>query len=102
MTKILAEKIENHGLQRIFGVVIFVIIATGCFYLYFLGTTIKNIIENGSNEKNLQSVSYEYQQLEEKYFMLADKIDINYAHSLGFVDQSKSEFTTREITMARR
>jgi hypothetical protein len=102
MTKVLAEKIENHGPKKIFGIVIFVIIMTGCFYLYFLGTAIKGIIENGNNVKYLQSAGYEYQKLEEKYFKIVGQIDINYARSLGFIDQSKSEFATREITMARR
>jgi len=102
MTKLIAKKIEDHGPRRIFGIIIFVIVMTGCFYLYFLGTAVKGIIENGNNAKYLQSAGYEYQRLEEKYFKIVGQIDINYAHSLGFIDQLKSEFATREITMARR
>ena len=102
MTKVLAEKIENQGAKRLFGFVIFVIIMAGCFYLYFLGVTIKGIISSSNNVKHLQAVNYEYQQLEENYYKTLNQLDLEYAHSLGFVDQLKNEFAVREAVVAQR
>jgi hypothetical protein len=102
MTKVIAEKIENQGAKRLFGVVIFVIIMAGCFYLYFLGVTIKGIIDGSGNAKHLQTANYEYQQLEENYYKLLNRLDLEYAHSLGFVDQPKNEFAVRETVVAQR
>jgi len=102
MTKVLVEKIENQGARRLFGILIFVIIMAGCFYLYFLGATIKGIIDSGNNIKRLQTANYEYQQLEENYYKLLNRIDLEYAHSLGFVDQPKNEFAVRDAVVAQR
>ncbi|MFA4890326.1 MAG: hypothetical protein WC587_01690 [Candidatus Paceibacterota bacterium] len=102
MTKVLAGKIENQGAKKLFGIVIFVIIMAGCFYLYFLGATIKGIINSSDNTKRLQTVSSEYQQLEENYYTLLGRFNLEYAHSLGFVDQPKNEFAVREIAVAQR
>ena len=102
MTKIIAAKIENQGAKRLFGIVIFIIIITGCLYLYFLGVTIKGIIDNGGNAKHLQTTNYEYQQLEENYYKLLNRLDLEYARSLGFVDQPRNEFAVRETVVAQR
>lgn len=102
MTKVIAEKIENQGVKRLLGIVIFIIILTSCFYLYFLGATIKGIIDSGNNIKRLQTANYEYQQLEENYYKLLGRFNLEYAHSLGFVDQPKNEFAVREVAVAQR
>lgn len=102
MTKVIVEKIKNQGARRLFGVVIFIIVLASCFYLYFLGATIKGIIDSGNNVKRLQTANYEYQQLEENYYQLLGRFNLEYAHSLGFVDQPKNEFAVREVAVAQR
>lgn len=102
MTKAITEKIENQGAKKIFGILIFVIVLTACFYLYFLGVTIKGIIDSSGNTKILQTANYQYQQLEENYYQLLGRVDLEYAHSLGFVDQPKNEFAVRETVVAQR
>lgn len=101
MIKIISSKqLENQ--KKIFGLIMIAIFLIGVFYIYFVGITIFQIINKTNNNKHLQSVSLDYQQLEEKYFEILNDVNFEQALSLGFVEQGKSEFAVRQTTVAQR
>lgn len=95
-----SKELENQ--KRIFGLFMIAIIIVGFFYVYFSGNTIFQIINKNNNAKHLQTVGFDYQQLEESYLKLIDGIDLDYAYSLGFVEQKKGDFAVRQTTVAQR
>jgi len=73
------------------------------FYLYFLNSTIRAVIENENDSQKLKIASQEYQNLESRYFALLGIVNLDYAHQLGFVDQAqKADYIVRENAVALR
>lgn len=98
MTKVIKEKFNIIILVRLF---LIAIVLISVFYLYFLNNTIQAVVESKNNYKNIQIISQEYQNLESKYFNLLEKIDIDYARQIGFVDQSqKVDYIVRQTAVA--
>ena len=72
-----------------------------CLYIYFLATTVGAAVESKNNTTNIQAISQEYQKLETQYFNLLEKINIDYARQIGFVDQSqKVDYIVRQTAVA--
>ena len=98
MTKVIKAKFNNIILVRLF---LIAIVLISVLYLYFLNNTIQAIVESKNNYKNIQIISQEYQNLENKYFNLLGKIDIDYARQMGFVDQAqKVDYIVRQTAVA--
>jgi len=98
MTKVIKEKFNNVILVRLF---LIAIVLISVLYIYFLNSTIQAIVETKNNGKNIQIISQEYQSLENEYFNLLGKIDIDYARQIGFVDQSsKVDYIVRQTAVA--
>jgi len=98
MTKVIKEKFNNIILVRLF---LIAIVLISVLYIYFLNSTIQAIVETKNNGKNIQIISQEYQSLENEYFNLLGKIDIDYARQMGFVDQSsKVDYIIRQTAVA--
>lgn len=71
-------------------------------YLYFLGVLISEILDKNNNIKYLHNVNFEYQAVEENYFLAIGSLNIEYAKSLGFVDGGQNRFVVRQTSVARR
>lgn len=85
-------------LVRMFLTAVFIVSG---LYVYFLSTTVGAAVENRNNAANIQAVSQEYQKLEDQYFSLLGKINIDYARQLGFVDQpQKVDYIVRQTAVA--
>jgi len=98
MTKVIKAKFNNVILIRLF---LIAIVLISVLYLYFLNNTIQAVIESKNNYKNIQIISQEYQSLENKYFNLLGKIDIDYARQMGFVDQAQRvDYIVRQTAVA--
>ena len=98
MTKVIKEKFNNIILVRLF---LIAIVLVSVLYLYFLNSTIRAIVQTKNNDKNIQIISQEYQNLESKYFNILGKIDIDYARQIGFVDQiQKVDYIVRQTAVA--
>ncbi len=98
MTKVIKAKFNNVILVRLF---LIAIVLISVLYLYFLNTTIRAIVESKNNYKNIQIISQEYQSIENTYFGLLGKIDIDYARQIGFVDQpQKVDYIVRQAAVA--
>jgi len=104
MTKMIktisSKELENQ--KKIFGLIMIAIFLIGIFYIYFVGVIIFQIINKNNNNQHFQSVSSNYQQLEEKYFEVIKDVDLDHALSLGFVEQGNGEFVVRQTTVAQR
>lgn len=101
MTKVIKAKLNNITLVRLVRFFLIAIVLISVLYLYFLNNTIRAVVESKNNYKNVQIISQEYQSLESKYFNLLGKIDIDYAHQIGFVDQSqKVDYIVRQAAVA--
>lgn len=100
MAKVIKAKINIVILVRFFLIAIFLV---SFLYLYFVSLTIRSAVENKQSLNNFQSLSQDYQILENQYFNLLGKIDLDYAHQLGFVDQiQKADYLIRQASFARR
>ena len=101
MTKVIKAKFNNVTtvvLVRLFLVTVFLIFF---LYVYFLSNIILAVIENKNNSKNIQIISQENQGLEKTYFNLVEKIDMDYARQIGFVDQpQKVDYIVRQAAVA--
>lgn len=100
MAKVIKAKINIVVLVRLF---LIATILISVLYLYLVSMTVRAMVDSGQNFKSLQSLGQKYQKLENQYFGLLEKIDIDYAHQLGFVDQThKADYIIRQASFARR
>lgn len=94
------NKINTTIIFKLLLIAIFLIVVT---YLYFVSITVTAVIENKKNLKNLQNVGQEYQKLENQYFTILGKFDLDYAQQLGFVDQGKKiDYIVRQSALVLR
>ena len=91
------EIVQNTNTQRIlFRVLVSSIIVLSVVYVYLIGSITFNVIARKSLENTARSLSSQISQLELNYLSDANKIDKNYATSLGYVDVNHNIFATRE------
>jgi len=104
--ELILEQFNQIRIERVRGKIFRVLASFVCslfiVYFYFLNITIGETVARRHNVQKLGDISFEYQQLEEKYFGTINKLDLDYAHSLGFVDYSKSDYATRQTVVVRR
>lgn len=71
-------------------------------YVYFVNSAVIEIIAKNNNSTYLKSISSEYRELEAIYFDTINNIDLERAHSLGFVEQGKNDYVIRPVEVASR
>lgn len=80
-----------------------VIIFVAIFYVYSAGATVMAAVESKQSSQKLQSTGQEYQKLESEYFNMIEKVDIDYAYSLGFIDQgAKAKYASKKEVFTKR
>ena len=88
--------VQNTNTQRtIFKILVGSLIALSIVYMYMIGSITFNILARKSLEITVSTLSNNVSDLELKYFDSANKIDKNYALSLGFVDVHNNIFASR-------
>ncbi len=81
--------------EKIFFLLLAVAVGLSCFlYLFFVGTTIFNIVERNNLESQNRELSSRVGELELLYLSESNKIDINLAYSLGFKDAVGTVFAS--------
>ncbi len=87
--------------KKIISITISIIFLSAGFYIYFASLTINKIRDKNIGIQNLQTVNSSYQKLEENYYELLNKLDLNYARSLGFVEigQKQNNLIVRQKTV---
>lgn len=93
---ITTQVLDNTNTQRIiFRALIAGIIALSIVYVYLIGSITFNVLARKSLETTARTLGSHVSELELTYLNTANKIDKNYALSLGFVDVHTSIFATR-------
>ena len=98
-TKIITNEIvENGDTQRlIFRVLLGSIFALSIVYIYFIGSITFNVLARKTLETSVRTLGGHVSELELTYLDSTNKIDKNYALSLGFVETHQNLFATREF-----
>lgn len=71
--------------------------ASFAMYLFFVGTTIVNVINRNGLEKSNIILSSKVSELELNYLSESNKIDLDLVYSLGFKDAANIAFASREV-----
>jgi hypothetical protein len=91
------EIVENTNTQRvIFKSIVGGLVLLSIIYVYLIGSITFNVLARKSLETSVHSLGNEVSQLELTYLSEANKIDKNYALSLGFVDLHQNIFAARD------
>ncbi len=91
-----AKNIDGSNLQaRILDTMLFTIVILAIFYFLFLANMIWNIVERKSLENYASALSSEVGELELEYIALSERVDLSFAHSLGF-EETEAKFANRK------
>jgi len=100
MARVIRAKLNTFFIVRMLLIAIFLV---SVFYIYLLTITVQTTIKNKQGLSDFKSLNQQYQALESKYFNFLSSIDLDYAHQIGFVDQSqKADYVIRQASVARR
>ncbi len=84
--------VEGNVHKTAFLLVSAALLASFAMYLFFVGTTIFNIVERKNTDNDNRSLSSRVSELELSYLSESNKIDLNLAYSLGFKDATGATF----------
>lgn len=91
--------VQNTHTQRvIFKVLISSLIALSLVYVYLIGSITFNVLARKSLETSVRTLGSNISNLELQYLDATNKIDKNYASSLGYVDVHDNIFATRKAS----
>ena len=102
MTKNIKNKIlsiEYSERKAFWYLVLFVVFFSG-FYIYFVNSAIINVVERQKIEREIASIGSRVSDLETSYLSLNNKINFDYALSLGFVKVEKEKYVYRKAQSA--
>lgn len=93
--KINARTINRHLDKRMFLVVSSAFCLLLFLYVYFVGSTVFNIVGRKSAENEMRALSSSISDMEIEYISLAKNIDLNMAKTLGFNEPKDVYFAAR-------
>lgn len=89
--------VNNNNLQRrILNVILTAFGFLAVCYVVFLGIMVSNVLERKNLESNARILSNEVGEMEVKYLFVSNKIDLNLAKSVGFLEIKEKQFATRK------
>jgi hypothetical protein len=92
----MVEKVlELHREKTIFWVLISVLVLFVGFYMYFVRTTISNVVARQNLESEASSLSLEIGSKEFEYITKRNAVTLATAYSLGFKDSQNKIFVSR-------
>lgn len=92
------EIVQNRDIQRVLlRVFISILIVLSISYVYLIGSITFNVLARKSLESEVRTLGSHVSELELTYLNNTNKIDKNFASSLGFVEAKNNIFTTRSI-----
>ena len=86
---------NKYKISTIFRVLIGLLLALCLVYVYLIGSITFNVLARKSLESTARVLGSNISELELKYLAEANKIDKNYAKSLGFIDIKNNIYVTR-------
>ena len=91
--------VQNRDIQRVLlRVFISILIILSASYVYLIGSITFNVLARKALESEAQKVGSRVGELELTYLNSTNKIDKNFAASLGFVEAKNNIFTMRSAT----
>ena len=97
MNKIIGKINRGYFEKTIFWGLVIPTIILSIFYAYFVKQTIINIVERENFEDEIVVLNSEIGKLEFDYIALKNEVDIDYAHSIGFVNVHEMKFASRAV-----
>jgi hypothetical protein len=90
------EIVQNRDIQRVLlRVFVSVLIVLSLTYIYPIGSITFNVLARKSLESEVRILGSKVSELELTYLNSTNKIDKNFASSLGFVEAKNNIFTIR-------
>ncbi len=87
--------------MMLFGASSFVIVLSAVIYMYFLSTIVMETVARNQKFQTLQILREKSNNIEKDYLELLSKINLDYAHSLGFVDENSLTSVERQTAVAQ-
>ncbi len=102
MTQAIANNINNvfRYKEKIFTFLVVGIVTLTSLYVFFLQKAIVSVIARENIVKQSRSLSTEVSELEGKYFIVKNTINIELAHEKGFRDSEISSFISNKSLTA--
>lgn len=97
MFKGLVTQFEEYD-RRIFWAVLLLIVAALLAYVYFLSLSVYGVIARKQAETKVADLSTKVSVLESRYAALDKHINLELAHTRGFVDIAVPRYISREAT----
>ncbi len=82
--------------KRIFKALIAGILFSAFLYIYFVSTSVVNIVQRKNIESETQGLSSNVGNLESQYISLNKNITLSYAKSLGYVEPRDISFVSND------
>lgn len=108
ITKIMAECIKKEiwGTWEkrkvcLFAVFIFAIIVVCALYFFCVSAIVMEAANREHFSQDFKAVQKEHQELEKNYLSLLSRLNLDYAYSLGFINEESTAFIVRKTAVAQ-
>jgi nitric oxide reductase large subunit len=81
-------KLYNKYFYHTTAIILLLMVVSLVMYVYFLNTTVQHVARVESQKRTLQSLTSKVATLEQSYLKGKQVLTLEYAHALGFVDES--------------
>ncbi len=85
----------------LFAVFVFAIIAICALYIYRISAIVVETANREHLSQNFKTIQKEYQGLEKDYLFLLSRLNLDYAYSLGFINEDSAAFIVRQTAVAQ-
>lgn len=102
MTQTIANNINNvfRYKEKIFTFLVTGIVVMTSLYVFFLQKAIVNVVARENIVKQSRSLSTDVSELESKYFIVKNTVNIDLAHEKGFKDSEITSFISSKSLTA--
>ena len=94
-------KLNKLPLPLIFWGMVFAFVLMAGLYCYLINKTVWNVVSRQRMETQIASMHSSVGVLENSYISMKDGINLQMAHSLGYVSAQNPKYVTRTATLGR-
>lgn len=98
MTQIIEKFNTDHFKKKLFWILVVSLFFSVIFYAYLVNQTVLNIVERENIQDEITTLNSRISELEFKYIALKNNINLEYAHSLGFINAKNVKFASRKLS----
>ena len=84
--------------KTIFWSLLGILVLSACFYMYFINTTVKNVVASQNIESQISKINLSISNKEFEYIKSRNAITLNLAYNLGFKDVSAKSYINEKST----